>query len=110
MKDIRCYATHTETGEIFWISEEKALPLKNGEIVRTVQVIPESKNYYEHYKGNIYNVFGTSENSITGEKLVIYKALEDTKNEKIWARPLNMFMENVLIDNVYQPRFKKTEL
>jgi len=60
---------------------------------------------YQHYKGNIYEVVGLATHSETMEELVIYKSIDD--NQKIWARPKNMFFENITIDGKTIPRFKK---
>ncbi|MCF7910647.1 DUF1653 domain-containing protein [Candidatus Pacearchaeota archaeon] len=48
---------------------------------------------YKHFKGNIYEVIAIAENTETKEKLVVYYSLENP--EKIWARPLSMFIEEV---------------
>ena len=58
---------------------------------------------WQHYKGGIYNVICLGYHSETGEDMVVY---EDTKGE-IWIRPSKMFLENVEVDGVLVPRFKK---
>ena len=64
---------------------------------------------YEHYKGKQYEVIGLAMHSETFEKLVIYKALYDSKkfgNNALWARPKNMFLETVNIEGKEIPRFR----
>ncbi len=59
---------------------------------------------YEHYKGMRYKVIALALHSETLEELVVYQALYGEGG--IWVRPLNMFMETVIIAGVEQPRFK----
>jgi len=64
---------------------------------------------YCHYKGKEYEVLGIARHSETDESLVIYKALYDSKEfgeNALWARPLDMFLEKVLIDGKEVPRFE----
>lgn len=58
---------------------------------------------YQHYKGHSYIVLSIARHTETLEKLVIYQALYGERG--IWARPLSMFMENVIIEGKEQPRF-----
>ncbi len=58
---------------------------------------------YKHYKGKRYEVIGTARNTETLESLVIYRALYDTFD--LWARPLEMFCQSVIVDNKHVPRF-----
>lgn len=46
---------------------------------------------YRHYKGNIYEVTGFAKHSETGEKLVIYRSVNNPND--VWARPYDMFTE-----------------
>jgi hypothetical protein len=64
------------------------------------------KGLYEHYKKKPYRVLGTVKHSETLEDLVLYEALYENKLGKLWVRPLKMFLENVTVDGVEQPRFK----
>ena len=58
---------------------------------------------YRHYKGNKYQVIDTVRHSETEEALVLYRALYGEKG--LWVRPLEMFLESVLVDGKPQPRF-----
>jgi hypothetical protein len=62
---------------------------------------------YKHYKGNIYEVIGIAKHSETLENMVVYKATYQTEGENLWVRPLNMFLETVIIDGMEQKRFEK---
>jgi hypothetical protein len=61
---------------------------------------------YEHYKGNKYLVIGIAKNSETLEEMVIYISLYDNPVSKMWARPLKMFLGNIMVDGIEKPRFK----
>lgn len=59
---------------------------------------------YRHYKGNEYVVLAIAKSSENiDEELVIYQDLSD--RAKIWARPRNVFEEEVEIDGKRMPRF-----
>ena len=64
---------------------------------------------YQHYKGKFYEVIGIARHSETLEKLVIYKALYDSKKfgrNALWVRPKKMFCEKVIVNGKKIPRFK----
>ncbi len=74
------------------------------------------KGKYQHYKGDMYEVIGMAHHTETKSPMVLYKALyeipELTKmygEPVIFTRPYNMFIENVIIDNIEVPRFKLIE-
>ncbi|MDR1694327.1 MAG: DUF1653 domain-containing protein [Lactobacillaceae bacterium] len=48
---------------------------------------------YKHYKGSVYEVLDVAEHTETGEKFVIYFNINIP--ERIWARPYEMFIENI---------------
>jgi hypothetical protein len=60
---------------------------------------------YRHYKGMEYDVVGTVRHSETLEPLTLYRALYGEHG--LWVRPAAMFNENVIIDGIEQPRFRK---
>ena len=63
---------------------------------------------YRHYKGNLYKVLHIATHSENEEQLVIYQALYGDYG--IWARPLDMFLEDVLLpDGTTVPRFQLTD-
>jgi hypothetical protein len=59
---------------------------------------------YRHYKGNLYEVIGVARHSETEEKLVVYRCLYG--DYSLWVRPLDMFMESVIVDGREVPRFE----
>lgn len=61
---------------------------------------------YQHYKGNKYEVIGMALDSENLQPTVIYKPLYDSK-VALWARPYDMFVDNVAIESKQIPRFKK---
>ena len=63
---------------------------------------------YEHYKGMPYKVHGVVLHSETLEELVYYETLYENPSGKMWVRPKKMFLENVTINGVEQPRFRYT--
>lgn len=52
---------------------------------------------YRHFKGGMYELINIAEHTETGESLAIYRRLDGTyiANTKVWARPLNMFLDVV---------------
>jgi len=58
---------------------------------------------YRHYKGGEYEVMGVARHSETLEPLVVYRALDSQTG--LWARPHDMFFEQVEVDGRIQPRF-----
>ncbi len=59
---------------------------------------------YRHYKGPTYEVMGVAIHSETEEKLVIYRALYG--DYRLFARPINMFVEWVEKGDYKGPRFQ----
>ena len=70
-------------------------PLNSQDIVRP--------GTYRHYKGQDYQVLATVRHSETGEAMVLYQALYG--DSALWVRPSPMFLEDVEIDGLRQPRF-----
>lgn len=63
---------------------------------------------YQHYKGLRYKIIGVARHSETLEELIVYQALYGEGN--VWVRPLDMFLENVTINEKSQLRFIKCAL
>ena len=67
--------------------------------------MPTAGEKYRHYKGNEYKILYIGTHTETEENMVVYCAVEYP--EKIWVRPLAMFMEEVEWEGKKQPRFAK---
>ncbi len=64
---------------------------------------------YRHTKsGKLYEVLGTAFQTETEELLVIYRPLYKSEYE-LFARPYDMFMEQVSIDGRQLPRFEEID-
>lgn len=61
---------------------------------------------YRHFKGGEYRVIGVAKHSETLDSLVIYEALYENKESKLWARPCSDFMGYKIIDGKRIKRFK----
>ena len=63
------------------------------------------RGIYQHYKGQLYQVFNVATYSETQEKFVVYQCLYG--DYSMWVRPLSMFIETVKnTENSEVPRFK----
>ena len=63
------------------------------------------RGIYQHYKGQLYQVFNVATHSETQEKFVVYQCLYG--DYSMWVRPLSMFIETVKnTENSEVPRFK----
>jgi len=51
-------------------------------------------------------VIGVGKHSETLEEMVVYEALYDNEESKLWARPTAMFLEQVEVDGKNMPRFQ----
>ena len=60
---------------------------------------------YRHYKGNLYEVVDTVRHSETLAPLTLDRALYGERG--LWVRPAAMFMEEVVVNGIQQPRFAK---
>jgi hypothetical protein len=66
--------------------------------------LPELKpGRYRHYKGGLYELVGIARHSETLAPQVVYRPLYDDLG--LWVRPYAMFIEDVVIDGLQQPRF-----
>ena len=73
---------------------------------------PEVFETYRHFKGGLYIIDNISRHTETGEDLVNYFAAEILKpgdEDVTWTRPLKNFMENVMVDGKWVPRFELQE-
>lgn len=69
------------------------------------QTIPTG--VYRHAKsGKLYEVLGVALHTETNEQLVVYRPQYDSPFE-LFARPYDMFVEQVDIDGAMRPRFEK---
>jgi hypothetical protein len=68
-------------------------------------LITTAPGRYRHYKGMEYEVVGTVRHSESLEAMTLYKALYGEQG--LWVRPAAMFNDNVVIDGIEQPRFRK---
>jgi len=62
---------------------------------------------YRHYKGNRYEVIDVARHSETEQQLVVYRTLYG--DYSLWVRPLDMFVETVVVDGEDVPRFRLVE-
>lgn len=63
------------------------------------------KGFYEHYRGDRYELIDIARHTETLEELAIYRALYGTFD--LWARPVEMFTEEVeMEDGTTKPRFR----
>jgi len=58
---------------------------------------------YRHYKGNEYEVVDCVTHSETMERLVLYRPMYG--EGKLWVRPMEMFFERILVEEVEVDRF-----
>ncbi len=63
--------------------------------------------FYQHYKGNTYEVLYIAKHSETLEDMVVYRACYGDFG--VWVRPLGMFLEMVIYKGEATPRFLRCE-
>lgn len=63
------------------------------------------KGIYQHFKGKKYRLLNVVKHSETLEELVLYEALYENAEGKLWVRPKSMFFEEVTRDGKTFPRF-----
>lgn len=61
---------------------------------------------YRHYKGMLYKVHHKVRHSETLEWLVMYETLYENPSAKLWVRPMEMFLEDIVVDGISRPRFE----
>lgn len=59
---------------------------------------------YRHYKGKHYELLFIATHSETIEKMAVYKQLYG--EFEVWVRPLNMFLEHVVVEGIEKRRFE----
>ena len=69
---------------------------------KTVRHTPKENEIYKHFKGSLYQIVTIAVHTESSEKLVIYRSVE--KPERVFARPLDMFMSEV--DHIRHPFVK----
>lgn len=74
-------------------------------IEQLAPLITTEPGRYRHYKGMDYEVIGTVRHSESLEPLTLYRALYGEHG--LWVRPAAMFNEQVQINGVWQPRFRR---
>lgn len=60
--------------------------------------------YYQHYKGQYYQLLAIAMHSEEERPYAVYRALYGDYG--LWVRPLHMFRETVLIQGEEVPRFQ----
>jgi hypothetical protein len=61
---------------------------------------------YRHYKNQDYRVLSLGRHSETLEEMVIYECLYPCELGQIWTRPKALFLSDIEINGVLQPRFR----
>jgi hypothetical protein len=67
---------------------------------------------FEHYKGKKYKIVTVGRHSETLGLCVVYQALYNSAefgDHALWVRPLEMFLETVIIDGKETPRFRRID-
>ena len=64
---------------------------------------PKKGDIYKHFKGNIYEIVTIAKHSETMEEMVVYQEVD---GEKVYARPLDMFIGKV-DENTYRFELQK---
>jgi hypothetical protein len=64
---------------------------------------PEIGQIWKHYKGKHYKILVFCRHSETSEELVVYERQED---DKTYARPLDLFFDEVEWEGEKLPRFQ----
>ncbi len=70
-------------------------------------LITTPPGHYRHYKGGLYEVLDTVRHSESLQPMTLYRALYGKHG--LWVRPAAMFLEEVVIDGIRQPRFTRIE-
>lgn len=97
-----------------WVDYYRAEPLKYPELKKNGHVDPDlpkvENGTYRHTKsGELYEVIGVTFHTENFEPLVVYKPLYDHYKYELFARPYDMFVEDIEIDGKNKPRFEKID-
>lgn len=73
----------------------------------TGNLMPVAFGYYQHFKGNVYQVIAVGKHSESGDEMVVYRGLYDSPHGfgAIWIRPVAMFLETIERDGKTMRRF-----
>lgn len=64
------------------------------------------KGRYQHYKGQLYEVHDVAKHSETEEWMVVYTPLYGEESTRhLWVRPLDMFIQQVVVNGLSVSRF-----
>lgn len=72
-----------------------------------LELVDITPGIYRHYKGKLYRVHALATHSETQERQVVYQTLYGDMS--FWVRPLEMFLEDVMVDGEAVPRFTLIE-
>ena len=75
--------------------------MKPDESVVKARASEVSLGVYTHFKGGKYTVIGVARHSETLDEMVIY-----VSTNGVFVRPIDSFLEWVLLDNINVPRFR----
>ena len=69
--------------------------MNKGKVIKMVskRQAPVEGQIYKHFKGSLYRIVTIAVHTETSDKLVVYQSIE--KPERVFARPLDMFMSEV---------------
>lgn len=72
---------------------------------RELVELPQIGGIYKHYKGNLYRVICIARNTETMMLSVVYECLYANPISKNWYRPIEIFMDTIIIAGIHQRRF-----
>lgn len=109
MKELITKVLHTETNEYLSLyKDNEEYFLLNKETNKEIKIdMSKGLSLYKHYKGGLYvTLFSDTiiSNHDSGELFVIY-----TDGEKIYARPYDMFHDNLIYNEKNVKRFEKVK-
>lgn len=75
-----------------------------------IQRIIRRNDVYKHYKGNMYKVLGVAKDTETGIFGVVYHDVNESPDDKLWHRPVDMFNDYVVIEDDLDKNKKENKL